>query len=79
VIDSPRIVRGQFTANSGATTATFDDIEFQRGSFSANGASFGLKTNVVGQLLVDFNLRFSIDDNGLTDRVTPLLGIEYGF
>ena len=72
-------MRGQFTANSGTATATFDDIEFRRGSFSANGASFGLKTNVVGQLLVDFNLRFSIDDNGLTDRVTPLLGIEYGF
>jgi hypothetical protein len=79
VIDSPRIVRGRFTANSGTATATFDDIEFRRGSFSANGASFGLKANVVGQLLVDFNLRFSIDDNGLTDRVTPLLGIEYGF
>jgi len=28
---------------------------------------------------VDFNLRFTIGTNGLSDRVTPLIGVEYGF
>jgi len=35
--------------------------------------------NAKGKLLVDFNLRFSVTDNGLTDRVTPLIGLEYTF
>ena len=34
---------------------------------------------VVGSLLVDVNLRFTAGSNGLTDRVTPLVGIEYSF
>jgi len=34
---------------------------------------------VAARLLIDFNLRFTIGTNGLTDRVTPLIGMEYGF
>jgi len=30
-------------------------------------------------LLVDFNLLFKLDDGGLRDKVTPLIGIEYTF
>lgn len=79
VIDSPRVRRTSFTATSGARSGSFDDIVFERESFSASAAALGVKMNVAGQLLVDFNLRFTIDDNGLTDRVTPLLGLEYSF
>ena len=39
----------------------------------------GFKANVGGRVLIDFNLRFTIGTNGLTDRVTPLIGMEYGF
>jgi hypothetical protein len=39
----------------------------------------GCKANVGGRVLIDFNLRFTVDNNGLTDRVTPLIGVEYGF
>ncbi len=38
-----------------------------------------LKTNVAGKLLVNFNLLFKLDNNGLRDRATPLIGIEYSF
>jgi hypothetical protein len=79
VMDSPRVQQVTFVAHGPTGMAEFDDIQFTRGSFSASSAAIGFKTNVAGQLLVDFNLRFTIDDNGLTDRVTPLLGIEYGF
>jgi hypothetical protein len=79
VLDSPRVTRTTATTTSGARSASFDDIAFERGSFTSSSAAFGIKTNLVGQLLVDFNLRFTLDDNGLTDRVTPLLGIEYSF
>jgi hypothetical protein len=29
--------------------------------------------------LVNFNLRFAIRGAGLTDRITPLLGMEWAF
>jgi hypothetical protein len=30
-------------------------------------------------LLANFNVRFKVGGDGLADRVTPLLGIEYTF
>lgn len=78
-IDSPRVRLQTFTTNAGTTTASFDDILFFRDSFAVTSGSVGCKANVAGSLLVNFNLRFALDHNGLTDRVTPLLGIEYGF
>jgi hypothetical protein len=39
----------------------------------------GFKLNVVENLLIDFNVLFNIDDNGLRDKVTPLAGVEYAF
>jgi hypothetical protein len=38
-----------------------------------------LKGNLFGRLLVDVNLLFALDDNGLRDKVTPLVGLEYSF
>jgi hypothetical protein len=79
VLDSPRVTRTTLTTRTGTRSGSFDDIAFERGAFSSSSAAFGIKANVAGQLLVDFNLRFALDDNGLTDRVTPLLGMEYSF
>jgi hypothetical protein len=39
----------------------------------------GLKVNAAGKLLFDLNVLFKMDEGGLRDRVTPLLGIEYSF
>jgi hypothetical protein len=39
----------------------------------------GFKANVVEQLLVDFSVLFRLDNNGLRDKTTPLIGIEYSF
>jgi hypothetical protein len=30
-------------------------------------------------VLVNFNLRFALDDRGLTDRLSPLIGAEFAF
>ena len=43
-----------------------------------NGA-VGLKINPFGRLLLDANLLFALDDHGVRDRVTPLIGFEYSF
>ncbi|HEX7086739.1 MAG TPA: hypothetical protein VF198_10270 [Vicinamibacterales bacterium] len=79
LIDSPRVFFEPRTFVGPVGTATFEDLVFGRGSFWSTSVSVGFKANPVGRMLIDFNLRFSTDDNGLTDRVTPLLGIEYGF
>jgi hypothetical protein len=78
-IDSPRVRRQPFTAHTTAAAETFDDIAFFRDSFTVTSGSVGCKANLAGGLLVNFNLRFALDHHGLTDRVTPLIGIEYGF
>ena len=41
--------------------------------------SFGFKANLLDRLLVEANLLFKLDEHGLRDKVTPLIGIEYAF
>ena len=77
--DSPRVRLRPFVAQGPNATGTFEDIEIFREAFWASSAAIGFKANMRGNLLVDFNLRFTAGTNGLTDRVTPLVGIEYGF
>jgi len=59
--------------------SVFPNVVFTRGSFHAISGSVGLKANVLERLLLDVNLLFKIDENGLRDRVTPLVGLEYSF
>lgn len=75
-IDSPRLTPTTFTAANGQH---FADINFVNSSFNETAAAVGLKMNVGGSFLVDFNLNFKLDDGGLRDNVTPLLGFEYSF
>ena len=74
---SPRLVSETFQALDGRTT--FPNLRFLRNSFHQADAAVGFKANPVGRLLVDFNLLLALNDSGLRDRVTPLLGIEYTF
>jgi hypothetical protein len=78
VIDSPRLVRQTFSAASPFASVDFDDIAFTRESFSAVDGAAGIKVNIGRRMLINFNLRFKLSDNGLTDRVTPLIGFEFG-
>ncbi len=80
VIDSPRLVTRELTRTApDGDVLTFQDIGFESGSFGALNGSFGLKANVAGRMLVNFNLRFKLDESGLRDRISPLIGVEYGF
>jgi hypothetical protein len=76
VIDSPRLVRGTFTAANGSS---FPQIGFVNESYNLASGAAGFKFNPVGRLLVDFNVLFKLDSAGLRDDVTPLVGIEYAF
>ena len=79
VLDSPRLRTGTFTASGPAGSVTLPDIRFEQTSYWASTAAVGFKANVATRILLDFNLRFRISENGLVDRVAPLMGVEWSF
>ena len=79
VIDSPRMSTYEFVATGPASTATLSDIRFSTASYWVSNGAVGFKANVAPRLLVNFNLRFHISGHGLSDRIAPLIGMEWGF
>jgi hypothetical protein len=77
LIGAQRLVQQPFQALDGRSV--FPNIAFGRDSFSALSGSLGLKANLLGRVLVDANLLFKLDEHGLRDKVTPLIGLEYSF
>jgi hypothetical protein len=79
VVSSPRLVAITSTRTGAAGSVTLDDIRFINESYWTSSGSFGLKANLVSRMLVTFNLQFAIADGGLTDRLSPLVGMEWAF
>ncbi len=76
VIDSQR-VQYQPWSNNGFTSPNISFLQGQ--SFNQNNGAVSVKFNPVRQLLVDFSLIFRLDDAGLRDDLTPLIGASYTF
>ena len=74
-INAPRIRSEEFESLNGIDT--FPNIRFIHDTYAEHDGAVGVKVNLTGELLLDFNLLFRLDDNGLRDKVTPLIGIEY--
>jgi hypothetical protein len=79
VIDSPRLFTRTLTATGQAGSVTLPDIFLESGSYWTTNVAVGLKANVAPQLLIEFNLKFAASEGGLTDRVAPLVGLEWSF
>jgi hypothetical protein len=79
VLDSPRLITTVRTAEGPAGSVTLPDLQFTTDSYWVNSGALGFKANVAARLLINFNLRFAIGENGLTDRIAPLLGFEWAF
>lgn len=79
VIDSPQLSTYVLGAEGPAGSVELRDIRFGRASYQVSTGAIGFKANVAQRLLVTFNLRFQMDDGGLSDRIAPLLGMEWGF
>ena len=78
VLKSPRLQTETFHALQGGLT--FPSIHFVQGAnFNVTSGAAGVKVNAGGKLLLDFNVLFKLDDSGLRDKVTPLVGFEYSF
>jgi hypothetical protein len=77
VIDSERLVQQTFQGLDG--TSRFPNISFELDSFNTLSGALGFKANLLGRLLVHANMLFKLDEHGLRDKVTPLIGLEYAF
>lgn len=79
VVNSPRLGSRTSTLTGAAGGVTLPDILFTTQSYWTSAGSFGLKGNLAPRMLIIFNLRFAMADGGLTDRLSPLLGMEWAF
>jgi hypothetical protein len=79
VIGSPRLSTYEFMASGPAGSAVLPDVRFDTASYWVHSGAVGFKANVAARVLVNFNLRFQIKEGGLSDRISPLLGVEWGF
>lgn len=77
VIDGSRLFRRTFLALDGRTT--LPDIGFKKGTVHELSAATGIKLNLGNRFLVNANLLFRLNDQGLGDKVSPLIGVEYAF
>jgi hypothetical protein len=77
IIDSPRLRLEDFHALD--NRSVFPNITFTSGSFNEISAAAGLKINFFGRLLVDLNLLVPLNSDGLRDKISPLIGLEYAF
>jgi hypothetical protein len=76
--NSPRMTRTAFIAQDPAATV-YPNIAFNLETLSVVNGAAGMKLNVASTLLITFNLQFNLNNAGLRTRVTPLIGMEYGF
>jgi hypothetical protein len=88
VFDAPRIVSATFTTTPVAPAllpagSQFDDpktlatIGPEKKTTTLNNGSVGLKYNLFGGLLLTGNVLFRMDNHGLRQNVTPLVGLSY--
>jgi hypothetical protein len=79
LINSPRLSTYTLQATGVAGSVELPDIRFATDSFWTADGAVGFKANVATRVLVSFNLRFTLGNSGLTDRIAPLLGVEWAF
>jgi hypothetical protein len=77
LINAERLNRDEFHGLD--QRSVYPNIAFSRQSFNEVSGAVGLKVNMLERLLVDANLLFALDDHGVRDKVTPLIGFEYSF
>jgi hypothetical protein len=59
--------------------STFPNVTFAKDSFNALSGALGMKAMLTQRLILAANILVNLDVHGLRDRVTPLLGLDYGF
>jgi hypothetical protein len=79
VLNSPHLSKYVLSASGVAGRAELGDIRFGAESYWTTNGALGFKANVAPKVLVNFNMRFNMGSRGLSDRIAPLVGIEWAF
>jgi hypothetical protein len=67
------------TAPPTLVSATLPQLQSETGNLNTLLGSVGIKINPVGNLLLTVNGLFSISKDGLQDKFTPMVGLDYSF
>jgi hypothetical protein len=78
-VNTPKAKRIYETNVTGANGVNYPGTEFRTAGLNTVDGALGLKVNPIGSLLVTFNVIFKLNDGGLRDNVTPLIGVSYVF
>jgi hypothetical protein len=76
LFDSPRIARSTFDA---AANISYPQLATTSSDFNVSSGAVGFKLNLVDELLLTGNLLFRLDDGGLRQKLTPMIGLSYSF
>jgi len=83
IFDGVAVEPVQFVANqvpgSPLSGAVFPNIQFVEKTLHIFDLAAGFKFNPVANLLFTFNALIKLNDAGLRDNFTPLVGVEYSF
>lgn len=60
-------------------TTTLPQLTVHTGDLNTLTGSGGFKINPFGNLLITLNALFSLNNNGLVDHLTPMVGLDYAF
>jgi hypothetical protein len=82
VFNAPRVFQSNFvTANipGGTGAITLPNIVGRKETMTLSSGTAGVKVNLFGGLLLTANVLFRLDNNGLRQNVTPLIGLSRTF
>ena len=82
VFDAPRVFTSMFTTQNipgGTGALTLPTITGRNETMTLNNGAVGLKFNLFGGLLLTADVLFRMDNNGLRQNVTPLIGLSRSF
>jgi hypothetical protein len=83
VFNAPRVFIGSTTTRGdipgGLPAMTLPTIEGRNETMTLNSGAAGLKFNLFGGLLLTADVLFRMDNNGLRQDVTPLIGLSRTF
>jgi hypothetical protein len=82
VFNAPRVFTGTFTTANipgGTGALNLADITGRNQTMTLSSGAAGLKWNIFGGLLLTADVLFRLDNNGLRQNVTPLIGLSRTF
>jgi hypothetical protein len=82
VFNAPRVFRSDFTTaniRGGTGAISLPNIVGRKETMTLSSGTAGVKVNLFGGLLLTADVLFRLDNNGLRQNVTPLIGLSRTF